>query len=60
MLKDLGLATNAAKAVGAPVPLGASAEAFYQTLVANGLGESDFSVAYKFLGGEAGEVTKAD
>lgn len=52
MLKDLGLVQDAARAAGAPIPMGASAQAFYQTMVAHGLGGKDFSVAFKFLGGE--------
>mmetsp|Transcript_17922 Transcript_17922/g.21785 ORF Transcript_17922/g.21785 Transcript_17922/m.21785 type:complete len:323 (-) Transcript_17922:454-1422(-) len=51
MLKDLGLATDAAKASAAPVPIGASAQAMYELMVANGLGSKDFSVAYQFLKG---------
>lgn len=47
MLKDLGLATDAARSVGAPTPLGASAAQFYQQLVVSGLGDKDFSVAYR-------------
>jgi len=52
MLKDLGLVADAAKQAGAPIPMGESAHAFYQLLVANGHGPKDFSVAFKFLGGE--------
>ena len=59
MLKDLGLAAEAARDVGAPIPLGAEAHAVYQLLVANGLGKKDFSVVYKFLGGDVGGGTKA-
>jgi 3-hydroxyisobutyrate dehydrogenase len=51
MLKDLGLVADAAKSVGAPIPMGESAHALYQLLVANGYGGKDFSVAFKFLGG---------
>jgi 3-hydroxyisobutyrate dehydrogenase len=52
MLKDLGLASDAAKDVGVPIPLGNAAQALYQTLVVNGLGKKDFSVVYRFLGGK--------
>jgi len=52
MLKDLGLATDAAKSVAAPVPMGAASQSFYQLMVANGLGAKDFSVAYQFLKGK--------
>uniref|UniRef100_A0A7S2RG04 3-hydroxyisobutyrate dehydrogenase n=1 Tax=Mucochytrium quahogii TaxID=96639 RepID=A0A7S2RG04_9STRA len=51
MLKDLGLVQDAAKSVGAPIPMGEHAHSFYQLLVQNGLGQKDFGVAYKFLGG---------
>lgn len=49
MLKDLGLVTDAAKKSGVPLPAGANVHAFYQLLVSKGLGDKDFSVAYKFL-----------
>jgi len=52
MNKDVGLAMDAARSVHAPVPLGAAASAVYETLLANGLGDKDFSVVYKFLGGK--------
>ena len=51
MLKDLGLVMDAAKSAGAPVPMGQSAHAFYQLMVANGFCKKDFSAAFKFLGG---------
>lgn len=51
MLKDLGLASDAAKAAKAPIPLGSAAQQFYQQVSVNGLGGKDFSVAYKFLQG---------
>jgi 3-hydroxyisobutyrate dehydrogenase len=51
MLKDLGLVLDAAKGAGAPVPMGANAHALYQLMVAQGMGGSDFSAAFKFLGG---------
>lgn len=54
MLKDLGLALDAAKDVGAPVPLGSASHALYQTLCQQEgeLSKKDFSVVYKFLGGK--------
>jgi len=51
MLKDLKLAQQAAQAVGATTPMGASAESLYQLLVASGLGAKDFSVMFRFLQG---------
>jgi 3-hydroxyisobutyrate dehydrogenase len=52
MNKDVGLALDAARSVGAPVPLGSASSAVYETLCANGLGKKDFSVVYRFLGGK--------
>jgi len=55
MLKDLGLALDAAKDVGAAVPLGSASHALYQTLCQQPdaeLSKRDFSVIYKFLGGK--------
>jgi 3-hydroxyisobutyrate dehydrogenase and related beta-hydroxyacid dehydrogenases len=50
MLKDLGLAADAAKASGrGDGPLGAGAREFYQMVVAHGEGHKDFGVAYRFL-----------
>jgi 3-hydroxyisobutyrate dehydrogenase len=43
MLKDLGLATDAAKQAKQPVVLGAVAQQLYQTLSAQGSGAKDFS-----------------
>jgi 3-hydroxyisobutyrate dehydrogenase len=43
MLKDLGLATDAAKQARQPVVLGAVAQQLYQTLSAQGSGSKDFS-----------------
>jgi 3-hydroxyisobutyrate dehydrogenase-like beta-hydroxyacid dehydrogenase len=52
MLKDLGLAADAAREVNAPIPLGAEAQALYTLLCQQpGLAKKDFSVVYKFLGG---------
>jgi len=43
MLKDLGLATDAAKLVRQPVFLGALAQQLYQAMSTNGAGKLDFS-----------------
>jgi 3-hydroxyisobutyrate dehydrogenase len=43
MLKDLGLATDAAKLARQPVYLGALAQQLYQTMSARGAGRLDFS-----------------
>lgn len=43
MLKDLGLATEAAKQVCTPVPLGAAAQQLYQAFSLQGNGALDFS-----------------
>jgi len=51
MLKDLKLAQQAAQTAGATTPMGASAAALYQLLVASGLGAKDFSVMFRFLHG---------
>ncbi|MGF6639106.1 3-hydroxyisobutyrate dehydrogenase [Paraburkholderia sp. MM6662-R1] len=47
MLKDLGLATDAARGVRQPVYLGALAQQLYQTMSANGAGRLDFSAVIK-------------
>ena len=49
MLKDLGLAAGAAGPVGARLPLGDHALAYYTELCDNGFADLDFSVAYKAL-----------
>jgi 3-hydroxyisobutyrate dehydrogenase len=51
MLKDLELAVEAAQAVGAPVPMGAQAEALYQMFVGLGGAAKDFSAVTKLLDG---------
>eukprot|EP00949_MAST-11_sp_MAST-11-sp1_P005318 g5318.t1 len=55
MLKDLGLALDAAKASGSPTPMGASSFQMYSLLVAHGMGQKDFSSMFKFLEGEDGK-----
>jgi len=47
MLKDLGLATDAAKFARQPVYLGALAQQLYQTMSAKGAGRLDFSAVIK-------------
>lgn len=49
MLKDLGLATEAAKFAKAPVTLGATAQQLYQTFSNLGHGGLDFSAIIKML-----------
>ncbi len=49
MLKDLGLAADAAAATGAGSVLGAAARDAYARLAADGLGEKDFSVVARAL-----------
>jgi 3-hydroxyisobutyrate dehydrogenase len=51
MAKDLGLALDAAKSVGAPLPTGGTAHAVYQVMLAQNLGDRDFSAVYAFLHG---------
>jgi 3-hydroxyisobutyrate dehydrogenase len=52
MLKDLKLATQAAQAVDASVPMGNAAEALYQMLASAGEGGRDFSVIIEMLRGK--------
>tara|TARA_R110002096_G_scaffold28763_16_gene87151 strand:+ start:2580 stop:3467 length:888 start_codon:yes stop_codon:yes gene_type:complete len=49
MLKDLGLAQQAAIAAGAATPLGSHAKTLYQQMVDAGLGGTDFSGMIAFL-----------
>ncbi|KAI9173333.1 hypothetical protein H9P43_007464 [Blastocladiella emersonii ATCC 22665] len=50
--KDMGLALAAAESVKAPVPLAASADQLYKTIMATpGLEKKDFSVVYEWLAG---------
>jgi len=49
MLKDIGLALNAASSSGTPVFLGKDALAVYKLLSSNGFGKKDFSSVYQFL-----------
>ena len=54
MLKDLNLALDAAKTVGAPLPTAAAAAAVYTLMTQHGLAGKDFSAIYAFLAGEGG------
>jgi 3-hydroxyisobutyrate dehydrogenase len=54
MLKDLGLATDAAKQARQPVYLGALAQQLYQTMSIKGAGRLDFSAVIKLY--QAGDV----
>lgn len=49
MLKDLGLATEAARQARQPVPLGAAAQQLYQTFSLQGNGGLDFSAIIKLF-----------
>lgn len=51
MRKDIGLAADAAKNVGAPVALGTQAHELYRLMEQHGFGKKDFSSIYKFLKG---------
>lgn len=54
MLKDLGLATEAAKQARQPVVLGALAQQLYQTFSGQGHGGLDFSAIIKLYSGKIG------
>ncbi len=54
MLKDLGLATDAAKLARQPVYLGALAQQLYQTMSTKGAGKLDFSAIIKLYRNEGG------
>jgi len=49
MSKDLGIALEAAKLSGVPLPLGALASQIYALLLAHGYGGKDFSAVYEYL-----------
>lgn len=59
MLKDLKLAQEAAARVGAATPLGASAEALYALLAAQGFANTDFSAMLPWLKGELAKLSKS-
>lgn len=50
MLKDLGLATEAARAAKVPVVMGATAQQLYQTFSGQGNGHLDFSAIIQSMG----------
>ena len=50
MLKDLGLATEAARTAKVPVVMGATAQQLYQTFSAQGHGHLDFSAIIQSMG----------
>jgi len=52
MLKDIGLAMEAAQDEGIAVPTGASTKELYQMIDKRGLGAKDFGVLLQFLRGE--------
>jgi 3-hydroxyisobutyrate dehydrogenase len=54
MLKDLGLATDAAKGVHQPAFMGAIAQQLYQAMSSRGDGKLDFSSVIKLYRGEKG------
>jgi 3-hydroxyisobutyrate dehydrogenase len=49
MLKDLGLAADAAKAVGAPLAVGGAAQALYSLMCNLGYSKKDFSSVFQML-----------
>jgi len=49
MVKDLGLAINAAQDVGAELPMGKTASDLYRRMSAAGNGRKDFSGLYRFF-----------
>jgi 3-hydroxyisobutyrate dehydrogenase len=51
MLKDLKLAQEASRAMGANTPLGAAAAALYNLYASHGNGQRDFSGIFEFLRG---------
>jgi len=59
MAKDLGLALDAAKTIGAPLPTGSAAFAVYQMMLAQGHAGKDFSAVYPFLGGALAPPAKS-
>ena len=58
MKKDLGLAVDAAKAVGAPLALGSVTHSLYTLMTNNGYANKDFSSVYQLLSGGEGEGKK--
>ncbi len=58
MEKDLYIATQAAKAAGAPLPMGTLAQQLYSLQAIHGNSKHDFSVIFEFLRGQGGETKK--
>jgi 3-hydroxyisobutyrate dehydrogenase len=56
MAKDIGLALDAAKSAGVPLPTGATAFNIYQIMLSQGMGGKDFSAVYAFLRGNKEET----
>lgn len=54
MQKDLGIAGDAGRAVGAPLPMAALAQQIYALLASHGQGRRDFSAVYEFVQGGGG------
>ena len=52
MVKDLGLAQDAATRVQAATPLGSLAHQLYRVMCSDGYGGKDFSSAYQFIKGK--------
>ena len=52
MVKDLGLAQDAATRAQAATPLGSLAHQIYRVMVSDGYGGKDFSSAYQFIKGK--------
>ncbi|WP_126227699.1 3-hydroxyisobutyrate dehydrogenase [Burkholderia ambifaria] len=57
MLKDLGLATDAARGARQPAFMGALAQQLYQTMSARGAGRLDFSAIIRLYQADANAVT---
>ena len=56
MLKDLGLAQDAARSVGAATPLGAVSEQVYRVMSQKGYAGKDFGSAYHYFKTDGGEA----
>lgn len=54
MQKDLSIAGDAARTVGAPLPMAALAQQIYALLASHGQGGRDFSAVYEFVAGAGG------
>jgi 3-hydroxyisobutyrate dehydrogenase len=49
MLKDMNLASDAAKSIGAPLPTGDAARKMFETLRDSGYATKDFSSVFEYL-----------